>query len=82
MGQGFRVKARLVCRLNAMPKKVANLLHLLHAPVVGQTSIAGWIERFSLNRINFADNWPAVLWEYQARVYNRLADSLEKKQSD
>jgi hypothetical protein len=56
MGQGFRVKAKLTCRLNAMPKRVANLLHLLHAPIAGQSSIASWIERFSLNRVNFADN--------------------------
>lgn len=56
MGQGFRVKARLACRLNSMPKKVSNLLHMLYAPVARQQSIASWIERFSLNRINFADN--------------------------
>lgn len=55
MGQGFRVKARLVCRLRAMPSKVANLLHLLYAPIVGQ-SIASWIERFSLNRVTTKDN--------------------------
>lgn len=56
MGQGFRVKARLACRLNAMPKRVSNLLHLLYAPIPGQTSIVSWIERFSLNRVNHADN--------------------------
>lgn len=40
MGQGFRVKATLVKRLNAMPRKVSNLLHLLEAPSPGLQSIA------------------------------------------
>lgn len=82
MGQGFRVKAQLTKRYHAMPKRVANLLHMLHAPVARLAPLSSWIERFSMGRVTRKDNWPGVLWEYLAFQQNRLGDILERKQRD
>jgi hypothetical protein len=80
LGYGYRVKAQLTKPLTRLPRRVRNLLLMVHAPTPGVQSLISWLTLHRVGEESRKTNLAAVLDGYVKFQLSRLEDTLKSRQ--